>query len=79
MKSIEIGDVITSYDFGKEVQPDCYMMGRVYDMDNDFLYCEFISGQAGERGISKYEVTEFKTPLPGNCMMDDVWTRIETY
>lgn len=73
---INVGDIIRSYDFGKEVQPDTYMVGTIVDIVDDMIHCKTVHQYAGGNRVEKCSPI-FRTPVQGASLMDDVWTRIE--
>lgn len=77
MMNLQAGDLIKSYDFGKEVRSDCYIIGRVRSIKNNTITCDYIKGFFGDK-VTKPETNElFSTPVQGASLMDDTWTRIE--
>lgn len=80
MTNIKVGDVIKSYDFSKEMQPGCYMVGIVKNIDGPMIEAkivkQFFAGEEVKRPKA-LEDTLFRTPVQGQGMFDDRDTRIE--
>lgn len=75
--NLKAGDLIKSYDFGKEVRSDCYIVGRVRSITNDVISCEYVKGFFDGKVTLPEKNELFSTPVQGASLMDDVWTRIE--
>lgn len=76
---VKAGDLIKSYDFAKEIQPGCYMIGLVKEIEADgIIVCDmiksFFDGKAYEHPNKEFG---FKTLAQGLGMFDDRDTRIE--
>jgi hypothetical protein len=80
MKNIKVGDLIKSYDFSKELRPDCYMIGLVKNINGPMIECkivkQFFAGEVIERPEALKDAL-FHTPMQGKGMFDDRDTRIE--
>jgi hypothetical protein len=77
MMNLKAGDLIKSYDFGKEVRSDCYIVGRVRSINNNVISCDYIKGFFDGKVTIPEENELFSTPVQGASLMDDTWTRIE--
>ena len=80
MTNLKAGDLIKSYDFPKELQPGCYMVGIVESVDGNWIEAkiikQFFAGEKVERPEALSN-TLFRTPVQGAGMFDDRDTRIE--
>jgi hypothetical protein len=67
------GDIIKAYDFPGNL--DCYMVGRVVNTDDEFVYCvtvkEVFSGQ-----MAMDPDDSFRAPKQGLAFGDDSFQRI---
>jgi len=74
--NLKAGDLIKSYDFSKEMQPGCYMVGLVEEVTETSIACKmiksFFDGKEYDH-VSK----EFRTVPQGMGFFDDRDTRIE--
>jgi len=79
MMNIKAGDLIKSYDFAKELQPGCYMIGIVTDIEDDgILVCDMVKSVFdGKEYDHPHKEFGFKTLKQGLGMFDDRDTRIE--
>jgi hypothetical protein len=80
ISTVKIGDLFKSYDFSKEVKPDCYMIGVVENIDGPVIEAkiikQFFAGDVIERPEALKDAI-FRTPIQGKGMFDDRDTRIE--
>jgi hypothetical protein len=77
MMNLKTGDLIKSYDFGKEVRSDCYMVGRVRSVNNNVISCDYVKGFFADKVVIPEQNELFSTLIQGASLMDDTWTRIE--
>ena len=71
---IKVGDVIKSYDFRSHT--NCYIIGQVIEIKDGLIHSSVIkSVSLGE--TYQFPDTKFCTPVLGQGMFDDLWTRIE--
>ncbi len=75
MSKVQVGSIIKSFDFPGNL--NCYMVGKVTDVDGDFISCDTIkqvfSGIAEE--ITEFNKT-FRTVAQGAGMFDDKFERV---
>ena len=73
--TVQVGSIIKSFDFPGNLH--CYMVGKVTEVDGDFITCETIkqvfSGKAEE--ITEFNKT-FRTVAQGSGMFDDKFERV---
>jgi len=78
MMNVKAGDLIKSYDFSKEMQPGCYMVGLVKSLSGEIVHCEMIkSFFDGEEYEHPNKDGGFRTMVQGAGFFDDRDTRIE--
>jgi len=76
--NVKAGDLIKSYDFSKEMQPGCYMVGLVKSLSGEIVHCEMIkSFFDGEEYEHPNKDGGFRTMVQGAGFFDDRDTRIE--
>jgi hypothetical protein len=69
----QIGDVIKAYDFPGNLE--CYMIGRVSNIDNDFIYCSMVKEVFdGQRSVDPDK--SFQCPRQGLAFGDDSFQRV---
>jgi len=71
---LRIGNVIKSYDFVNDVS--CYMVGRVREIKDGMAVCDTISQTFSGEETTDF-AQEFRTPLPGNFMMDEMYPQFK--
>lgn len=71
---LRIGNVIKSYDFVNDVS--CYMVGRVREIKDGMAVCDTISQTFSGEETTDF-AWEFRTPLPGNFMMDEMYPQFK--
>jgi len=76
MMNIKAGDLIKSYDFSKELQPGCYMIGLVEESTESLIRCKLVKFVFNGE-VSGHPAKEFSTIPQGLGMFDDRDTRIE--
>ena len=76
MTNLKAGDLIKSYDFSKEIQPGCYMVGIVKDITDGIINCEMIKSFFDGK-VYDHASKEFTTVSQGMGWFDDRDTRIE--
>ncbi len=69
---LQIGTIVKSYDFPGIT--DCYIIGRVVNIEEDMLSCEVIKQVSC--GKEKVGHKTFRTPMQGAMMMDDKFERV---
>jgi len=79
MNNVKAGDLIKSYDFSAELQPGCYMVGLVKEIEaGGIIVCDMIkSFFAGEEYAHPNKADGFRTLAQGLGFFDDESTRIE--
>jgi len=76
--TLNTGDLIKSYDFSKEMQPGCYMVGLVESVKDGIIECKMVkSFFAGEEYDHPNKEGGFKTLVQGMGFFDNESTRIE--
>lgn len=76
MTNIKAGDLIKSYDFAKELQPGCYMVGLVTDITDGVITAKLVKAFFDGKEYD-HVAKEFKTVSQGMGFFDDRDTRIE--
>jgi hypothetical protein len=67
------GDIIKAYDFPGNL--DCYMVGRVVNTDDDYIYCTMIKEVFGGQMAADPD-DSFRTPKQGFSFGDISFQRI---
>lgn len=67
---LRIGNVIKSYDFTNNTT--CFYLGRVREIRNGMAVCDTLGQTFGGEAVADF-AAEFRTPLPGNFMMDEMY------
>lgn len=67
---LRIGDVIKSYDFVNDTT--CFYVGQVREIRDGMAVCDTVSQMFDNQAVTDFP-TEFRTPLPGNFMMDEMY------
>lgn len=67
---LKIGSVIKSYDFVNN--HDCFMVGRVREIKDGAAVCDTISQTFAGEDTPDF-AAEFRTPLLGNFLMDEMY------
>lgn len=71
---LKIGNVIKSYDFVNN--STCFYVGKVREIRDGMAVCDCI-GQTWDNQVVSGFPPEFRTPLPGNFMMDDMYPNFQ--
>ena len=67
------GDIIKAYDFPGTLE--CYMVGKVVNTDDDYIYCTMIKQVFGDQLIVDPD-DSFRTPKQGLSFGDDSFQRV---
>lgn len=67
---LQIGNVIKSHDFANN--HECFMVGRVREIQDGMAVCDTISQTFAGESTPDF-AAEFRTPLPGRFLMDDMY------
>jgi hypothetical protein len=67
------GDIIKAYDFPGSLE--CYMVGKVVNTDDDYIYCTMIKQVFGDQTVADPDES-FRTPKQGYSFGDDSFQRI---
>lgn len=77
MKNVKVGDIVKFYDYGKESEPNCYVVGKVNKIKDRMITAEILK-QVTLGSIVKSTIgSNFDTPVKGMHEMDRKLTRIE--
>jgi hypothetical protein len=67
---LRIGNVIKSYDFVNNTT--CFYLGQVREIRDGMAVCDTLGQTWDNQEVSDFPA-EFRTPLPGNFRMDEMY------
>lgn len=70
---MKYGSIVKAYDFPGST--DCYMIGKVVNTDNDFIYCTMIK-EVFDGKMTMDPNDSFRTPKQGLAFGDDKFQRV---